>query len=103
MESRCPFRRSKSGLTDPLALWEDAATRLHEEPDMSGAQWLFPHHDGSETYVPEPHARLGGTVDVLLRVPHGSDVTSAWVRVINDGEPELVAASLDRRTARDTW
>ncbi|THF88618.1 glycoside hydrolase family 13 protein [Deinococcus sp. KSM4-11] len=70
---------------------------------MSGAHWLFPHHDGSETYVPEPHARLGGTVDVLLRVPHGSDVTSAWVRVINDGEPELVAASLDRRTARDTW
>lgn len=70
---------------------------------MSESAWSLPHHDGSETYVPDPHPRLGGSVDVFLRVPRGSDVTRAWVRVINDGEPELVQAGIDRQDARDTW
>ncbi len=63
---------------------------------MPIAQWSQPHHDGSPTYVPEPTPTLGGTVPVLLRVPRSSDVTSAWVRVIEDGEPELVRARVDR-------
>ena len=62
---------------------------------MIDAAWSLPHHDGSPTYVPEPNPQLGETVAVFLRVPHASDVTGAWVRVINDGEPE--------RDERDTW
>ena len=61
---------------------------------MIEALWSLPHHDGSAIYVPEPHAKLGGKVAVFLRVPRTSDVTNAWVRVINDGEPELVAATV---------
>lgn len=70
---------------------------------MTQPLWLQPHHDGSELHVPDPTPRLGGRVDVLLRVPRGSDVTQAWVRVINDGEPELVPAVVDRQDAHDTW
>ncbi len=70
---------------------------------MTVVLWSLPHHDGSATYVPEPNAKLGGKVAVFLRVPRTSDVTNAWVRVINDGEPELVAATVDRQDARDTW
>lgn len=70
---------------------------------MFDASWAQPHHDGSETYVPDPNPQLGGKVTVFLRVPHTSDVSSAWVRVINDGEPELIQASLDRQDKRDTW
>ena len=70
---------------------------------MADRLWSHPHHDGSERYVPEPNPTLGGKVTVFLRVPHESDVTSAWVRVINDGEPELVRATIDRRDERDTW
>lgn len=70
---------------------------------MSIAQWSRPHHDGSPTYVPEQTPTLGGTVPVLLRVPRSSDVTSAWVRVIEDGEPELVRARVDREDENDVW
>jgi alpha-glucosidase len=65
--------------------------------------WSRPHHDGSELYVPEPNPHLGGKTTVLLRVPVTSDVTNAWVRVIIDGEPELVRATLDRRDRFNTW
>lgn len=70
---------------------------------MNPAPWSRPHHDGSATYVPDARLRLGGQVDVWLRVPHSSGVTRAWVRVINDGEPELVAAVADRQDAHDSW
>ena len=70
---------------------------------MTDAAWSQPHHDGSATYVPDPSPSLGGRVSVFLRVPRTSDVTSAWVRVINDGEPELVHATVDRQDQRDTW
>ena len=71
--------------------------------DMTDTAWSHPHHDGSATYVPDPNPKLGGKVNVLLRVPRTSDVTSAWARVINDGEPELVRATIDRQDKRDTW
>jgi alpha-glucosidase len=70
---------------------------------MIEADWFQPHHDGSATYVPDPNPKLGGMVTVFLRVPRMSDVTSAWVRVINDGEPELVHATVDRQDTCDTW
>jgi alpha-glucosidase len=65
--------------------------------------WSRPHHDGSALYVPEPNPHLGGKTTVLLRVPVTSDVTNAWVRVIIDGEPELVRATVDRRDRYDNW
>ncbi len=70
---------------------------------MTEASWSQPHHDGCRLYVPEPTLRLGGTVSVFMRVPRESGVTAAWVRVIHDGEPELVPAQADRQDARDTW
>ncbi|WP_216319731.1 glycoside hydrolase family 13 protein [Deinococcus aestuarii] len=70
---------------------------------MTDALWAQPHHDGSPLYVPEPSPRLGGRADVFLRVPHASDVKSAWVRVLVDGEPELVRATVDRRDGQGTW
>ena len=70
---------------------------------MTEPLWSQPHHDGSPTYVPVPNPKLGGTVTVFLRVPRTSDVTNGWVRVINDGEPELVRATVDRQDTRDTW
>ena len=70
---------------------------------MAETLWDQPHHDGSAVHVPDPNLRLGGRIDVLLRVPRSSGVGRAWVRVVNDGEPELVEASVDRQDERDTW
>lgn len=70
---------------------------------MTEPLWSQPHHDGSALYVPNPTLKLGGKVSVLLRVPRTSDVTCAWARVIIDGEPELVPATVDRQDAQDTW
>ncbi len=70
---------------------------------MADNLWSNPHHDGSAVYVPEPNPQLGGVVDVFLRVPHDSDTKNAWVRVINDGEPELIRATIDREDDYDTW
>lgn len=70
---------------------------------MTETEWSQPHHDGSALYVAESNPKLGGRVNVFLRVPHASDVTRAWVRVINDGEPALVAATVDRQDPSDTW
>jgi alpha-glucosidase len=78
----------------------DAARKIAQPIARFGVE---PHHDGSEIYVPDPTPRLGGVVDVLLRVPRAGDVTSAWVRVISDGEPELVTATMDRQDGNDTW
>lgn len=52
---------------------------------MTDSLWSQPHHDGLETYVPELTLKLSGKVTVFLRVPRTSDVTSAWVRVLYDG------------------
>ena len=70
---------------------------------MTYSLWSQPHHDGSETYVPDQTPKLDGKVTVFLRVPCASDVTDAWVRVLCDGEPELVHAAVDRQDERDTW
>jgi len=70
---------------------------------MLDTTWFQPHHDGAALYVPDPTPKLGGKVTVFLRVPRTSDVTSAWARVLCDGEPELVPAAIDRQDQRDTW
>jgi alpha-glucosidase len=70
---------------------------------MTDTAWSDPHHDGSALYVPDPNPKLGGKVNVFLRAPRTSDVTSAWVRVIIDDEPELVRPAVDRQDKRDTW
>lgn len=70
---------------------------------MSDALWSQPHHDGSVMYVPDPTPTLGGKVSLFLRIPRTSDVTTAWVRVIVDGEPELVQATVDREDEHNQW
>ncbi len=70
---------------------------------MIDAAWALPHHDGSALYVPEPTPVLGGLVTVLVRVPRVSDVSRVWVRVLEDGEPELIRLVVDRVDESDTW
>lgn len=65
--------------------------------------WSLPHHDGSAMYVPQPQLVLGAESTVLLRVPRASDVTRAWVRVVSDGEPGLIEATIDRQDRSDRW
>jgi alpha-glucosidase len=114
LSSNSMYKRATKPLQTMVAdqpeLWQNSAphTRIcytsQEEGDpMSDAAWSQPHHDGSELYVPEPHLKLGGKTSVFLRVPRTSDVTNAWLRVINDGEPELVQATVDRQDGDTTW
>ncbi|MBB2986781.1 glycoside hydrolase family 13 protein [Terracoccus luteus] len=66
--------------------------------------WLAqPHHDGSGRYVSDLTPRLGGTVDVLLRVPLECDVETVHVRTSPDGEQQFAAARLVRTTDTDAW
>lgn len=64
-----------------------------------------PHHDGSELYVPGRTPGLGGSAAVRLRVPAGCPigVDAVAVRCLRDGEPHVVRAEVDERTATDTW
>ncbi len=64
---------------------------------------LSPHHDGSELYVSNPRPALGDTVTVFVRVPHGAGVSTVHLRSVCDGEPEFVAAKVDREDERETW
>jgi alpha-glucosidase len=56
----------------------------------------LPHHDGSDLYVPERAAALGERTTVLLRVPRERRVDAVAVRYVRDGEPQVVAATVDR-------
>ena len=62
-----------------------------------------PHHDGSETYVPETPAELGDDVTVLLRIPKASSADAVAVRYVRDGEPQIARAEIDRETDADVW
>lgn len=62
-----------------------------------------PHHDGSELYVPPGTPALGDEVPVRLRVPAGGAERGVWLRVVEDGEPRVVPARLDRADAHERW
>lgn len=62
-----------------------------------------PHHDGSELYVPEPAAEVGGRTTVLLRIPRGGVANHVAVRYVRDGEPVIAVAAVDRETEREVW
>ena len=62
-----------------------------------------PHHDGSEVYVPAPPRELGDPTTVLLRVPRAARADEVVLRYVRDGEPQVVAASVDRETEEDVW
>lgn len=63
----------------------------------------LPHHDGSELYVPEQPTDLGDSTTVLLRVPRETAVDEVAVRYVQDGEPRVVSAQVDRETDSDVW
>jgi alpha-glucosidase len=69
---------------------------------MTGLLGL-PHHDGSESYVPEPPTALGDETTVLLRVPRASRVDGVALRYLRDGEPRALVATVDRTTDSDVW
>lgn len=61
-----------------------------------------PHHDGSPLHVSNPYPRLGETVTVRLRVPHGfGPVKAVYARSNPDKEPKFLAAQL--ATGGDGW
>jgi alpha-glucosidase len=62
-----------------------------------------PHHDGSETYVPETPTQLGDDATVLLRVPKPSGPDAVAVRYVRDGEPQVARGEIDRETDADIW
>ena len=62
-----------------------------------------PHHDGSDAYVLERPAELGGTATVRLRVPRGVAVDDVVLRAVVDGEPRNAKAVRDEETETDTW
>jgi alpha-glucosidase len=61
------------------------------------------HHDGSALYVDNQAPGLGDQVNVWARVPANAGARSVYVRVIQDGEPHFVEASVDRRSAGELW
>jgi alpha-glucosidase len=61
-----------------------------------------PHHDGSEQYVLERPAELGGQAVVRVRMPRGA-ADDVVVRYVRDGEPGWARAQVDRETAGETW
>jgi len=63
----------------------------------------MPHHDGSELYVPEPAAELGGETTVLLRVPKEAAADDVALRYVRDGEPAIAVAVVDRETEAEIW
>ena len=63
----------------------------------------LPHHDGSELYVREAPAELGGRTTVRLRVPRASAVDAVAVRYVTDGEPHVAIAEVDEEDDGETW
>lgn len=61
-----------------------------------------PYHDGSDACVLERPAALGDEAVVQLRVPHESAADTVALRYVEDGEPRIVRAELDGRTATET-
>jgi alpha-glucosidase len=72
-------------------------------PAMMPTPLDAPHHDGSPLYV-EPRApELGSSVRLRLRVPAASSAESVHVRSVVDGEPEYVAARVERHDGVESW
>jgi alpha-glucosidase len=63
----------------------------------------LPHHDGSALYVDNPHPALGDTVTLRVRVPKTYPLQAMHVRSIRDGEPEIVAATVECEDAHERW
>ena len=75
---------------------------LAESPGLVGTGLAVPHHDGSDAYVLERPAELGGEAVVRLRVPRGA-ADEVALRYVRDGEPRGVAAVVDEETETETW
>jgi alpha-glucosidase len=74
----------------------------------AGQLWDQPHHDGSAVHGPDlADARLGQTLQIRLRVPHGgtrtSPVDAVHVRHVHDGEPFYTQAHVERVDDHDVW
>jgi alpha-glucosidase len=63
----------------------------------------LPHHDGSQTYVPEQEPVLGSRVSLFVVAPASAGVTSVYARTTPDGDPRFAVAVVDRVVGTDTW
>ncbi|MFC5280952.1 glycoside hydrolase family 13 protein [Arcanobacterium canis] len=61
------------------------------------------HHDGSPLYVSEQRPELGDAVRVRFRAANDLGVSAAFVRLVRDGEPVYVQASLIDTSGSESW
>ncbi len=62
-----------------------------------------PHHDGSELFVLEAPAELGGEAVVRVRVPRDAPVHGVMLRFTRNGEASFVGAEVDEETENEIW
>src|SRR4029453_10538159 len=70
---------------------------------MSSSLLAQPHHDGAPLHAPTAAPAPGEAVGVFLRVPRDDGCPGAWARTPPDAEPHLLAGTVDRETASETW
>ena len=64
---------------------------------------IKPHHDGSELYVSNASPKIGESVILKVRVPKTSDVQSAYIRIMQDGEPTTYPMKLSIKKRSENW
>ncbi len=64
---------------------------------------LEPHHDGSLRHVSTDRPRLGDSVEVRVRVPHGVGADRLHVRTVEDGEPRYLPLRITDTTPHEAW
>ena len=62
-----------------------------------------PHHDGSPLFTDAGPYALGDRVGIRLRVPAACAAERVVVRTVQDGEPQIISARIDRRAPDATW
>lgn len=64
---------------------------------------ISPHHDGSELYVSNSAPKIGEFVTLKVRVPKRSSVDSAFIRIMQDGEPTTYPLKVLKKNRVETW
>lgn len=64
---------------------------------------IKPHHDGSELYVSNSAPKIGEYITLKLRVPKIFHIHSAYIRIMQDGEPTTYPMKLSIKKRYETW
>ena len=61
------------------------------------------HHDGSELYVQHGELKLGGIVELSIRIPTSLKLEKVSIRTVKDGEPVFIPANKNDSNAGFDW